>query len=245
MDATPPSSSPSLDQLASPQVAVVQKESEISALRRQMIRDAACSLGARGGLAARSAEVRREVDQHAASLDRRYAFQSLLLANGLLPAVVTEVRDAVKQDAPNILRYAGAIYRIESPERFVTGAPTWRDYLYRGFPGSGSAVTMPDSTFLPKTDAEKDFWKRTVVECWASGEEQAMGIFDANLSRLDRDFAGMLRYKLLVLKGMVAEPRVAVDSRAASGSGAELVVDDQVFTVSRPTGFQRDAIKWK
>lgn len=231
-----------LQTLVNPPAAVVRQE-EIPVLRSEMLRTAACSLGARGGLLARSKAIRAEVERNRPILER-YRFQSVMLTGGMLPPVISEAREAVKQDSPKLRRIAGVVYRIEAPERFVTVAPTWRDYVFRGLPDGGT-VEAPPPNFLPKGDAEQEFWRKTVTSCWTKGFEQADQIFDINMSRLERDFSGMLRYKQLVVSGMIVPPKMGVERQASSGSATELVVEDEVHSIVGTSAFQKDPAKWK
>lgn len=239
MDALPAD----LSALAAP-VAVIAKEVDIPEIRQRLLLEAACSVGARGGLAARSQEIRGKLASKAADLDRIFSFQTVMLPSSLLPPVITEALESVRQDDGRTIRYAGAIYRIVEPERLVTVAPTWRDYLYTGLTDAAT-VEMPHDSMLPKTQAERDKWSRNVKDCWAKGVAQADTILQMNLDRIQRDFTGMLRYRLLALKGMVVEPRVGVERQATSGNGSELVIDDQTFRISTGTRFQLEDRKWK
>lgn len=239
MDAVPAQ----LEALTAP-VAEIRQAVDIPPLRVKMLYDAACSAGARGGLSARGKAIQEELDRKASVLDRLYPFQAVMLSNGLLPPVISEALDNVKQEVPNAIRYAGAVYRIEAPERFVTVAPTWRDFLLRGLGGEES-IKLPQADFMPKSSAERTLWKNVVTECWDKGVAQADAIFDLNYSRLERDFKGMVRYRLLAVRGMVNEPRVGIDRKASGGNGNELIVDDQLFQVTAPVDFRRDAAKWR
>lgn len=232
-----------LNALVSPPAISVSVD-DIPELRGRFLSDAACSLGARGGLAKRASQIRLEIEGSKSLLDQSFNFQTVLLGGGMLPPVVTEARDAVRQDGPGVIRFAGAIYRIVAAERLVTVAPSWRDYLYVGLV-SADRVDAPHDAFLPKTAAEKQIWSRTVVDCWEKGVSQANMVFKMNLDRLNRDYEGMIRYRLLVAKGMFVPPSVGVEQQRVGGDASHLVVDDQTYRISSGGRFQFDGGKWK
>lgn len=217
---------------------------DVPELRSRFLSDAACSLGARGGLAKRGSEIRREIESNKALLDKSFSFQTVLLKDGLLPPVVSEARDAVRQTDPGTIRFAGAIYRIVAPERLVTVAPTWRDYLFVGL-AAADRVEAPHDAYLPKSASEKQIWQRTVSECWEKGVAQANMVFKMNLDRLHRDYEGMIRYRLLVAKGMFVPPSVGIEQQRVAGDATHMVVNDQTYRISSGGRFQFDGGKWK
>lgn len=237
MDALPPN----LDVLLNPSVAEVR--SQIPHLRQKMLWDAGCSVGARGGLAHRSEHLRSVLEAQAPQLDR-LSFQPFMTSEGMLPPVITEERDSIRQEGTKDKRAAGFIYRMVSEARLVTVAPTWRDYLFAGLAG-GTQVEMPDKVFLPVSGDEKAIWKRAVSECWQAGVAQADGIFTENLARFERDYYGMIRYKMLASRGMVEGLKVGTDFRAVSGNSQEMVVDDHRIRIFGAGGLVPDERKWK
>ncbi len=92
MDALPPS----LDALVNP-VVVESRAGDVPRMREQMLRDAACSLGLRGGLANRSTGILKFLDEGGGVLDR-FTFQPFMSSEGMLPPVVVEEIDATRQE---------------------------------------------------------------------------------------------------------------------------------------------------
>lgn len=238
MDGLPP---PSLDALLNP--TVVEVRSAVPQMREQMIWEAACSLGARGGLVERSAQIKSLVDARAAQLDR-LTFQPFMSPEGMLPPVVTEEVESVRQEGERDKRAAGVIYRMVREARFVTVAPTWRDYLFAGLVFNGK-VEMPHKSFLPSNDEEKKVWQKAVKDCWGAGVAQADGIITENLARFEREYTGMVRYKYLVARGMAENPKLGAEVRPVSGNRYEIVVDDQRFRITGAGGLVNDAGRWK
>lgn len=218
-------------------------ESDISPVRAAMLRDAALSVGAKGGLAARSAELLEDLERRAYRLDQQYRFAAYVTRNGMLPPVITEARDAV-QASDDQVRVADRIYKIVVKARPVTSPPTWREYLFVGLRVSPN-IAPPVATALPKTGAERAFWKARVAEGWTHGRKLADEILERNLSRLDRDFLGIMRYSYLLNNGMVTEPEVAVAPRVVSGNRNEIHVGDKLMRVTDAGGFVTDPKKWQ
>lgn len=237
MDALPPN----LEMLLNPAVAEVR--STVPRMREQMIWEAACSLGARGGLANRTLEIRKALDARAPQLDR-FSFQPFMTTEGMLPPVIAEERDPVRQEGDKDKRSASFIYRMVREARLVTIAPTWRDYLFAGLVQDVS-VEMPHKSFNPANAAEKEIWRRAVTECWSAGVAQADGVFNENMSRFERDYYGTIRYKMLAGRGMVEGLRVGTEFRAVSGNSTEIIIDDQRYRITGAGGLIPDSRRWK
>ena len=238
MDALPPS----LDALVNP-VVVESRAGDVPRMREQMLRDAACSLGIRGGLANRSTGILKFLDEGGVILDR-FTFQPFMSSEGMLPPVVVEEIDATRQEGSYNKRSASVIYRMIKDAQFVMVAPTWRNYLYSGL-SSSLKVEMPHKALMPSNSAEQAVWKSEVTRCWNMGIAQADAIFDENMSRFERDYLGMARYKMLVGRGMAENIKVGKDIREVTGSRTELIVDDQRYRITDPGGLVSDRTKWK
>ncbi len=233
----------SLDQISSLSADSVPAEAEVTPVRAAMLREAALSLGSKAGLADRCAVLVADLEKRAYVLDRQYRFSAYVTKSGLLPPVITEARDAV-QSTDEQVRVADRIYKIVVKARPVTTPPSWRDYLFVGLRLTKD-LPMPVASALPKTAAEKAFWKKAVAEGWAHGQKLADEILERNLARLDRDFIGIMRYSYLLNNGMVSEPTVAVAPRVVSGDRNELRLGDTLMRVTDTGGFITDPMKWQ
>jgi len=233
-----------LDALINPSVKNDSKVPEVSAVRAKALRDTAFSVGARGGLLYQSKQIMAGINHESVDLDRIFQFGALQLKSGVLPPVITVANDAVESRGLFTLHVAGEIYRIKVPARFVTAMPSWRDYLYVGLK-EGETVEAPHSSLLPKGPGEREIWVRSVKEGWKAGVMQANEIYEANVSRLKRDFNGMIRYKMLYVKGMITAPEVAGTTAVAAGNGDELSVNDSIYRITGSSKLETDSRKWK
>ncbi len=213
---------------------VKQVGKDIPDLRLNVLRDAACAVGARGGFIAQANKNRDEIGVRQATRLDRFAFPTLALKDGLYPPVISKIEGAVSQDGPDMVRLSGVTYRIERAERFALSPITWRDYVFQGFPAPNAMVPTPHHTLLPKTKHEREFWKVTVELCWKDGVAQADRMVSINLAKMEREFYGMALYKQLVDDRLIDAPMVEYNYRSAVGGGNEMIMDDHAYRVVKP-----------
>lgn len=243
LSAEPACADMSLDDLANLSVDSLPAVAAISPARANMLNEVALPLGSHKGLADRSAVLIAELEARATRLDTLYRFSALVMKNGMLPPVISEARDAVEATADQI-RAADRMYKIVAPARFVTIAPSWRDYLFVGL-RIKQTQDLPFAAVLPKTSAERAYWKEQITIGYAQGQKLADQILETNRARLDRDYMGMLRYSELLNKGMVSEPTVAVAPSIVSGDRNQINVGDTLYRVTDHGGFVIDPNKWQ
>lgn len=204
------------------------KGGNLSGIRNIGLRDTALSLGARAGLAWRAAEINTLVARNERHLDLIYNFNSLLLDHNVLPPVLIEGRQTLDQASDDVIRVADRAYTIQAQARFVTMAPTWRDYLKMHF----KDPDMPDSSLMPRNEVEKNVWDRYLDEGWQAGVTQGDVIFAENLGRLKRDYEGMVRYHTLLAQNMVSLPFVAQVNLGVTGGDSEMAVNDRILRIT-------------
>ncbi|TXI24175.1 MAG: hypothetical protein E6Q67_02865 [Roseateles sp.] len=217
----------------------------LSPVREAALGDTARALGAQAGLRDRSAELQAIMFRNSAELDRRYRFSDLMMGVGILPAVISEARDAIAVDA-TVMRIATRLYRIDEPARPVAIAPTWRDWLLVGL-AAGTQLQLPsDPSLLPRDDAERAYWRQQVNESYRRGYDQADQIYELNLARLERTYLGMRRFYELYARGMVTAPTVVASSSVINREDPNTVaVGDTVFRITVGTTFVDDDRGWQ
>lgn len=187
-------------------------------IRLEALKEAALSYGARGGLAARSYEIRQELDTRASYLDRIFDFRRLLISapSGFLiePPIISESLNAllVEKDGQSAA-VSDAVYSINENVRIVTAPRQWRTYLERGW----GVVEKPPEILRPKDDAERKLWREMSEKGWAEGRAQADDVFEQDLNRLTAEFEGMVRYRQLLAQGMVSQPFALQIDRGVTG----------------------------
>ncbi len=209
-------------------------------LRLDAVREAALGVGLRGGLKARTDAITAALEQTTRQLDTAYDFRAYLIQGRVLPAVISESRDIYTQGSDVVLRLAGRNYKVESQARFVSRAPTWRDYLVMRY-----EVAMPSPSLLPKTPEEGEVWKRAVAEGWAQGQQQGDTAFRTNFDRLDRDFYGVLRFHRLAAQNVVSMPIVARTSMPVTGNKGQISIDETLLRLTALPAFNLNVPEWK
>jgi defect-in-organelle-trafficking protein DotC len=217
------------------------KTLSINGIRHMGLRDAALSFGARGGLAWRADQINRLVMRHERHLDLIYNFNGILLDNNVLPPVLIEGRQTLDQSADDVIRVADRQYSIQSQARFVTMAPTWRDYLKMNY----KEPDVPDSSLLPRDESEQGVWDRYLNEGWQAGVTQADVIFAENLGRLKRDYEGMVRYRTLLAQNMVSLPYVAQINLGVTGGDSQMAINDRILRITTLPQFVTASNEWR
>jgi defect-in-organelle-trafficking protein DotC len=218
----------------------------LEAGRAEMVRTAALTYGAQGGLAARSFALNEMLRRYQAQLDSAYDFSALVLpvSSGqtlMRPPVVSAAQMAFALgDGGQVARETSCIYEITREAQLASTPPNWRTYLVR----SWSKPNRPNDGALPRTKQEVAFWNKWVAEGWADGEKQAVEIFLADLGRLERDIVGMARYRVLLRSGLVEQPRVAFQNQRVDGGRDSLHVNDRTVRITDQPGLQGNARRW-
>lgn len=214
---------------------------DISELRRQAIIEIAYALGSSGGLAQRMKEIKQDIDNRGAELDAIFDFSKMTIENGVLAPVLTEGLSNYAQNSTEEVRIADKIYKIEAPAKFVSVYPTWRTYLRFSFP----SYEMPSPAYLPKNAAEKAVWDQSVKDGWQKGVTQANSIFEASFNRLERDYKGMVKYKILLAEGVITPTIIAKQNLGVTGGGKQMAVNDQVFRITDHSALNPNQKDWK
>lgn len=212
----------------------------VNTIRYQGIRQAASSLGARGGLAWQARNIDLALNAESIFLDQVFDFNQLLLGHNVLPPVLVESNDNLNLDNKDTLRIDAKTYRIIRAARFVTAPPNWRAYLWMNF----KRPALTDRSLLPQTLAEAHVWNHFFREGWVNGCQQANDIFTDNLNRLKRDMIGMILYRKLYAQHMVSAPFVASAQLGITGNATQLRIDDQVMRITAQSQLQTNAKKW-
>jgi defect-in-organelle-trafficking protein DotC len=208
--------------------------------RATAIQEAAAAYGAQAGMAARASAINNAATSRSNEYNRAFNFASVMLEPGFLPPVISEGRDAYNQPNDNEVRAADRIYKIEFAARLVNTPPRWQEYL--GVPVS--APMLPDRTALPKTAPEKELWNDWASKGWSQGAAQADLAFESNLSRLRRDFEGMLRYKMLYQQGVVTKPILSRSNMGVTGGGDEMAINDRIYRITNKAQLNPNAARW-
>ncbi len=223
-----------------------EKDSMPIDIRKDALREAALSFGARGGLAARSYDINRETAARATYLDKVFDFRQLLITgpSGFMiePPIISESLKAllIEGDGQKAA-VADAIYRINENVKIVSAPRNWRQYLER----SWGPVEDPPEILRPKDDKERALWRENVEKGWAEGLAQADEVFEQDLHRLNADFEGMVRYRQLLAQGMVSQPFAQQIDRGVTGEDATMRVGDRAVVITGVPQLVTESERWR
>ena len=233
-------------QAEAPEPASVDEEGGFAGeKRRSAMRAAGLALGSQGGLARRGWEIARMLERHGHRLSAIYRFRELMLQDRgftVMPPVLAETGRAFRLGRDGT-RAASArrVLRIVEPERIVSAAPHWRDYLVRDWP----EAQPPAAILFPRSEAEALQWRRWLRKGWEQGTALADDIFGADLERLNRVFEGLVLWRRAHLAGMVSAPELESDRVAVSGHEGLIRFDETMARLGVSARFELRPGEWK
>lgn len=215
-------------------------------IRRDAMKSAARSYGARGGLASRTKAIMDTLEESQTALDKTYDFRRLLItapSNLLIePPIISEALGAFNVSAMgDEAAVSDVIYNISRQARIVAAPRSWRQYLERDW---DDVIAPPPDLLLPETPKERELWAKWVSEGWNEGMLQADEIFQADLNRLVADFEGMVRYRMLLAEGKVSSPYAVHEDRGVTGGGNEMRIGDRAIRISGPAQLRNAEDTW-
>ena len=97
-------------------------------------------------------------------------------------------------------------YELLAPARYVSVAPTWREFLMAdAFP----EPEKPNPAVMPKDDKERRIWREAVREAWSQGLAEADQLYADNISRMVRQYRGLMLYHLLTAQHLLSKVNTA------------------------------------
>lgn len=222
--------------------AAIDGENAAFAAREPAIRESGMRIGAQAGLAWRYRQINSllEEPEIESALDRAFNFNRMVTDDNVIYPVISEAQESFSTASDGqTARSSRMTWTIIRPARIATKAANWRAYLHQ-------AVEDPDKPargLLPYDSTEKAIWRETLCEGFAQGVDQANWIFHDRMTRLVRDYAGMLRYKVLETQGIVNEPEVAEGRMGVrvSADGETVHVDDRMIRITDSVRFQESS----
>jgi defect-in-organelle-trafficking protein DotC len=219
-------------------------------MRLSAMREAALAVGAQHGYVAYLNEVKEFLKGDSETFNNLFDFSVLMkLATNnpnselyLLPPVIRETRNlvSVSDDATQV-RQTGTQWTIHKPERLVSRAPDWRQYLIYD---QGVEVSTPSQILLPKTPEEKKLWSSWIVKGWTSGQRQADRELTYRVRRLGNDFIGMVKYMTLVDQGKISKPTLVSSQQSVTGGGNSMREDERFLRLSRAAQLNPNYTEW-
>lgn len=217
----------------------------ISSIRRAALVEAAQSYGSQMGLARRSWEIEQRLMVHSLSLSEVYSFDRVVTADPLnagyvVPPVISRAFDAYLNEDQRSVSVAEEYLTIVAPGKLVPVQPTWRDYLLM-------PTTLPErpaKSLFPRDEEEKELFDKEFAGSFVKGFEQADEELAANLTRLHRDYEGMLQYRRMAAMGMVDRLVLQDADFGVTGQGNEMRIGSRSVRIVSDAEFQIDPTKW-
>lgn len=213
--------------------AVKEEKDMALKIRRDAMREAALSFGARGGLAYRTKKIMDSLVTVEGAMDKAFNFRRLLIkapSNMYIePPIVSEaLNNFIVTNNGEEAAVADTVYQISRSARIVSAPRNWRQYLERTW----KEVLPPPDILLPENDAERKAWRIWVARGWREGYQQADEIFQADVDRLTADFEGMVRYRILLTQNKISAPYATMVDRGVSGNEVEVMVGNKPTTIT-------------
>lgn len=246
VEAPPPPSLETLQNIKKENTLVTEDTGLPFDIRKEAVREAAISYGARGGLAWRTYQIQKELRQRARYLEKVFDFSQLLVPapSGLLiePPIISEQVDAMLIEADGQqAAVSDRVYNIIMNAKITSAARTWRSYLER----SWSDAEPPPDILRPENDGEREFWKKKVQEGWKEGILQAEEIFEEDLALMLADYRGMIRYRRLLAQGMISPPYALQVDRGVTGGGEEMRIGDRAVQITGASELVTGVDQWQ
>ena len=215
-------------------------------IRNDAIKEAATSYGARAGLAFRTFQIRSELTDSSAYLEKVFNFRELLIPEPsgftIEPPIVSESLDAmlIEGDGQRAA-VSERIYNINKNAKFVSAPRSWRLYLERDW----GEVEQPPALLLPQNPEEIEIWEKHTQIGWDEGYGQADAIFQEDLNTLISDYEGMIRYKKLLAQNMISPPYALQTDRGVTGGRDEMRIGDRAVEITGKPVFIPGANTWQ
>jgi defect-in-organelle-trafficking protein DotC len=211
-----------------------------SKIREAALKEAALSLGAQAGLAARAKKIDDQLVRHTRMLDHIFDFNALVLEHNVLPPVLLEGRNTLNLADLQTIRVSNRTFRVSKQAHFITTVPNWRQYLWMDY----QPPELPHQSMLPINKTEKVIWQHYASQGWEKGMEQANTILEESIARIKQDYNGMILYRKLLAMNMVSPPFVSHTELGVTGDGEEIHIDDRVLRITALPALNTNAQEW-
>ena len=216
-----------------------KSETAVSLMRPSAIREAAQTVTLQTAIAYRYKQLLSATDSHSAILDAAFDFSPLLMTEGdalIMPPMLARSGASMRIENTDTATAAKTTYELLAPAKYISTIPNWRIYLMvDDFP----EPEKPNPAVMPKNDAERALWRAAVREAWAQGVAEADQLYADNVSRMTRDYRGVMLYHLLTAQHLLS--RVNTSSAdlgmKTSDNGNKLNIGQRVYRITTPSAF--------
>ena len=215
------------------------KDTAVSPMRPSAIREAAQLVTFQTAIAWRYKQLVTATEAHSAIMDTAFNFGPLLMTQGdalILPPVLTRAGASMRIESGETATAAQTSYELLAPARYVSVAPTWREFLMAdAFP----EPEKPNPAVMPKDDKERRIWREAVREAWSQGLAEADQLYADNISRMVRQYRGVMLYHLLTAQHLLSTVNTASAEMGmkTTDGGNKLHIGQKVYRITTPSAF--------
>lgn len=163
----------------------------------------------------------------------------------LIGGVVDEVDASITTVDENLLLGEGKKYILRRKPSLRISPPHWMDYL---FPTSFKPAELPRRDILPKTDEEREIWRKGTQVGWDDGSQVAYNEFRKRYTLLFADLTGMVRYWRLVESGLILDVEVTATNHQLvhkkNEDSEELIFDPTSIQITAQSTFSAKPKDW-
>ncbi len=216
-----------------------EKETAVSLMRPTAIKEAAQLVTFQTAIAWRYKQLVAATETHSAIMDTAFNFGPLLMTQGealILPPVLTRSGASMRIESGETATAAATSYELLEPARYISTVPNWREFLMvDAFP----EPEKPNPAVMPKNDKERVIWRAAVREAWAQGLMEADQLFADNVSRMARQYRGVMLYHLLTAQHLLSKVSTASAELGtkATDNGNKLHIGQKVYRITAPSAF--------
>lgn len=215
-----------------------EDESAVKKMRPSAIREAAHMVTLQTAIAWRYDQLLDAVGRHGAIMDTAFNFGPLMMTQGdalIMPPVLTRAGASLRIDDEDTATSSATTYELLQKARYVSVVPHWRAYLMAD--GGLPAPEQPNPAVLPKNGKERDIWRAAVREAWAQGVDEADALFVDNVSRMVRDYRGVMLYHLLTAQHLLSRVGTSSAMLGSRVSGNKMALGQHVYRITNPSAF--------
>lgn len=217
-------------------------EAGASQVRAESIRKAAFSWGVQEGLYFRFGEITEKLNEISFLLHTTFNFNKFVYDGKLLLPTVQKAERVFNQISDKSSRTYDVSISLDRPAKIISQVPTWRDYLIRSI----DKPKKPHDALFPRSQEEARIWAEALDSGWNEGIKQANDIHDLDATLLEKEFAGLYRFRKLVAMGYFSLPKVSKSSygHVKYDNGKTINLNDTVYTITVESDF-KDIEDWE
>lgn len=212
-------------------------DTAVRQMRPSAIREAAQLVTLQTAMAWRYGQLMEATERYAAIMDTAFDFGPLLMTQGealIMPPVLTRGGASLRIEQPETATASKASYELLDPAHYISVVPNWRSYLMAdAFP----EPEKPNPALIPKNRKERRIWREAVREAWTFGIEEADQLYVDNVSRMVRDYRGIMLYHLLTAQHLLSQIRTASADLGSRSKANMLHLGQRVYRITAPALF--------